>query len=137
MQPVVAEGVIVFETDEEQRPVVFAIATSGPVGAAVKFVVGDGYVAGFAPAADDVLTADEGELAAYRLVSILVDRECGTDLVMIDPHIIRIVQGDRVSSPDILWVQVLHGLVKPCTYTSDNTTYRNMNVLYNHILIAF
>lgn len=55
---------------------------------------------------------------------------------MIDPHIIRIVQGDRVSSPDILWVQVLHGLVKPCTYTSGNTTYRNMDVLYNHILIA-
>lgn len=46
----------------------FVIAASGPVGAAVAFVVGDGYVAGFAPAANNVLTADEGELAAYSSV---------------------------------------------------------------------
>lgn len=116
MQPVVAEGVVVFETNEEQSPVVFAIAASRPVGAAVEFIVGDGYVTGFAPATDDVLAADEGELVVYSLVGILVDWECGTDLVMINPYVIRIVQGNCISSPDILWVQVLRGLVEPCTY---------------------
>ena len=71
MQPVVAEGVVVFFTDEEQGPVVFAVAASGPVGAAVEFVVRNGYVAGFAPATDDVLAADEGELAVYSLAGYL------------------------------------------------------------------
>ena len=71
VQPVVAEGVIVFETNEEQSPVVFAFAASGPVGAAIEFVVGNGYVAGFAPATDDVLAADEGELAVYSLAGYL------------------------------------------------------------------
>lgn len=88
MQPVVAEGVVVF-TDEEQGPVVFAVAASGPVGAAVEFVVRNGYVAGFAPATDDVLAADEGELAVYSSVGVFVDGEGGTDLVMIDPYVIR------------------------------------------------
>lgn len=77
VQPVVAEGVVVFETDEEQSPVVFTIAASGPVGTAVKFVVGYGYVAGFAPATDDVLTADEGELVVYSSVDRLVDGKGG------------------------------------------------------------
>lgn len=39
-----------------------AIAAGGPGGAAVEFVVGDGDVARFAPAADDELAADEGDL---------------------------------------------------------------------------
>ena len=116
VQPVVAEGVVVFETNEKQSPVVFAIAASGPVGAAVELVVGDGYVAGFAPTTDNVLAADEGELVVYCSVGVLVDWECGTDLVMIDPYVICIVQGNCISSPDILWVQVLRGLVEPCTY---------------------
>lgn len=116
VQPVVAEGVVIFETYEEQSPVVFTIAASGPVGAAIEFVVGDGYVAGFAPATDDVLAADEGELAVYSSVGMLADRECGTDLVMIDPYVIRVVQGNCISSPDILWVQVLRELVEPCIY---------------------
>ena len=90
MQPVVAEGVVVF-TDEEQGPVVFAVAASGPVGAAVEFVVRNGYVAGFAPATDDVLAADEGELVVHSLVGMLKDWACGADLVMIDPYVIRIV----------------------------------------------
>lgn len=116
VQPVVAEGVVVFETNEEQSPVVFTIAASRPVGVAIEFVVGDGYMAGFAPATDDVLAADEGELVVHSLVGMLKDWACGADLVMIDPYVIRIVQGNCISSPDILWVQVLRGLVEPCTY---------------------
>lgn len=73
MHPVIAEGVVVFLTDEEQGPVVFAVAASGPVGAAVEFVVRNGYVAGFAPATDDVLAADEGKLAVYSSVGVFVD----------------------------------------------------------------
>ena len=89
VQPVVAEGVIVFETNEEQSPVVFTIAASRPVGVAIEFVVGDGYMAGFAPATDDVLAADEGELVVHSLVGMLKDWACGADLVMIDPYVIR------------------------------------------------
>ena len=103
----------------------FAIAASGPASAAVEFIVGDGYLAGFAPATDDVLAANERELAVYSSVGVFVDREGGTDLVMIDPNVIRIVQGNRIPSPDILWVQVLRGLVEPGTYTHTRVATRH------------
>jgi hypothetical protein len=62
VQPVAFKGVVVLLADEEKSPVMLAIAAGGPGGAAVEFVVGDGDVAGFAPAADDELAADQGDL---------------------------------------------------------------------------
>lgn len=62
VQPVAFEGVVVLLAEEEKSPVVLAVAAGGPGGAAVEFVVGDGDVAGFAPAADDELAADERDL---------------------------------------------------------------------------
>jgi hypothetical protein len=62
VQPVAFKGVVILLAEQKKSPVVLAVAAGGPGGAAVEFVVGDGDVAGFAPAADDELAADQGDL---------------------------------------------------------------------------
>ena len=86
---VTLEGDHIAGAIEIDTPVVVAVAGSRVVGFAVDEGVGDGdAVVGFG-AQDDVLAADEGELAVYSSVGVFVDGEGGTDLVMIDPYVIR------------------------------------------------
>lgn len=90
-----------------------AVATGRPFRVAVKLGVGDSYLAGSSPTRDDELAADEG------------------DLDVVDPDLVGTVKSDRIASPDILRVEILHTV----SYTGNHLrgksleTYCNVDVL--------
>lgn len=106
MDPVVGEGVVVVLADEEEGPVVLAIATGRPPSHTIKLVVGDGHSASLAPAADDELTTSQGELQSQPRTRV-EDAKWYIYLVVVNPHEIRVIKGNGISSPHILRVQVL------------------------------
>jgi hypothetical protein len=110
VQPVTSEGVVVLLTNKEEGPVVLAVAAGGPLSAAVEFVVGDGDVSGGLPAADDVLTADERELP-WSASPIYNVKRSFAHLVVVNPNVVGVGQGDSITTPDVLGVQCLMGLV--------------------------
>lgn len=109
MQPVAREGVLVVLADQKQSPVMLSIAARRPLGAAVKLVVRDGDASGLAPAANNVLTTGQGELI-YRQRGRLCLVLRGTHLVVVNPDLVRFVERQRISAPDVLRVQVLPGV---------------------------
>lgn len=85
---VVLEGDQVVGAGKVESPVVVGVAAGGPVGGAVDLAVGDGDTVGGAVAEDNVLAADER----------------GGD--MVDPDVVGVVEGDGISSPDKLRVEL-------------------------------
>lgn len=85
---VVLEGDLVIRTSEVQVPVVVSVTGGGPLALAVDVAVGDAHAAGRVLAQDNVLAGD------------LV----GGDVV--DPDQVGAGEGDGVTSPDVLRVQL-------------------------------
>lgn len=85
---VVLEGDLVIRAGEVQVPVVVSVASGGPLALAVDVAVSDRDTAGRILAQDDVLTGD------------LV----GGDVV--DPDQVSAGQGDGITTPDVLGVQL-------------------------------
>lgn len=88
MDIVTRKGNQVTSTIEEHRPVVVSVAGRGPAGLAVELVVGDGEAPSLVVSRDDHLAADERELA------------------VVDPDEVSAGEGDCVSTPDVLGVEL-------------------------------
>lgn len=88
VQPVARESVVVLCANEQGRPVVLAVAASRPLRLAVELGVRDSHLARGAPAGDDELAANEGDLA------------------VVDPDVVRPIKGDGIAAPDVLRVEV-------------------------------
>ena len=127
---VALEGDEVVGARQVERPVVVVVAGGGPVGVAVELVVGDGDAVGGAGAEDDHLAADEGELVVIYRVYMLVICSflpgcLGVCICVVwqgrltNPDLVRSINGNRISTPDVLRVQL-----------------RNVNVLNDDILRA-
>ena len=88
VDPVTLECAPVLQPDKQQRPVVLSVTSRRPVCHAIKLVVRDCDVPGSAPSGDDELASSKREL------------------VVVDPDPVAVVQGEEISSPDILRVCV-------------------------------
>lgn len=94
-------------TVEVDAPVVVAVAGGGVVGFTVDEGVGDGDAVVGLGAQDDVLAADA--LGLHTLVSFFFTVAGGTYSNVVNPDKVTVVQGDTVTTPDVLGVDVSDG----------------------------
>jgi hypothetical protein len=88
---VALQGDVVVGAVEVDTPVVVAVAGSGVVGGTVDVAVGDGHALGGLGTQDDVLTAN------------------ASSSNVVDPDHVAVVDGDGITTPDVLGVDVSDG----------------------------
>lgn len=89
MQVIPRERVVILCADEQESPVVLAVAGRGPVCPTIELGVRDGDVACSFPARYDHLTTDKAELA------------------VVDPDLVCLLDSERIATPDVLRVDVV------------------------------
>lgn len=56
---------------------------------------------------------------------------------MVDPDLVRVVEGDGITAPDVLRVQILlRSAFGQGQLSRDAEAHRNVNILDNHVLVA-
>jgi hypothetical protein len=101
---VALKGDIVVGTVKVDTPVVVAIAGSGVAGGTVDVAVGDGHALGGIGTQDNVLTANAGS---------------GN---VVDPDHVAVIDGDGITTPDVLGVDVGDGDVPGKVSVSKSTS---------------